>query len=153
MPGTQLRAPGVHSRIDPQRGRLRNASSVFWQISADVDAEPDRWLVAINVALDGLESAWEEHVTFTESPEGLFDELLGETLEVASEVDRLRRDHEVVAAHIIRARELLAAPGAGPDDTGILLALTGISKQVDQHRRRGADVLYRVYSVDLSAGD
>jgi hypothetical protein len=153
MAGTQLRAPGVHSRIGPQRGRLRNAASVFWQISADVDARPDRWLVSITVALNGLEAAWEEHVSFTEGPDGLFDDLLGETLEVASEVDRLRRDHEVVGAHIARVREMLTAPGAGPDDTGILLALTGISKQVDQHRRRGADLLYRVYSIDLSAGD
>ena len=52
-----------------------------------------------------------------------------------------------------RARELLAAPTAGPDDTRILLSLTGIAKQVDQHRRRGADLLYQVYSVDVSAGD
>ena len=153
MPGTQLRAPGVRSLVGPQRGRLRNAATVFEQISADVDANPDAWIVAIGVALNGLEAAWDEHVAFTEGDDGLFEELLGETLEVASEVDRLRRDHEVVAAHITRARELLAAPGAGPDDTGILLALTGISKQVEQHRRRGADVLYRVYSVDLSAGD
>ena len=56
-------------------------------------------------------------------------------------------------AHIVRARELLASPGAGHDDTRILLSLTGIAKQVDQHRRRGSDLLYRVYSVDVSAGD
>ena len=118
MPGTELRAPGVHSRIGPQRGRLRNAASVFWQISADVDARPDKWLVAIGVALDGLEAAWEEHVSFTEGPDGLFDELLDETLEVASEVDRLRRDHEVVEAHIARVREMLAARGPAPTTPG-----------------------------------
>jgi hypothetical protein len=153
MPGTELGRPTAHSRIGPQRGRLRNAAIVFEQISSDVDAKPDTWLVAVNVALDGLADAWEEHVTFTEGPDGLFADLLGETLEVASEIDRLRRDHEVLEAHIARARELLAQDSAGPDDTRILLALTGIAKLVDQHRRRGADLLYRVYSVDVSAGD
>jgi hypothetical protein len=154
MPGTQLRAPGVHSRIGPQRGRLRNAASVFWQISADVDARPDRWLVAIGVALDGLEAAWEEHVSFTEGPDGLFEELLlDDPVEVAPEVDHLRRDHEVVTAHVARARELLAADDAGPHDPKVLLALCGIAKQVDQHRRRGADLLYQVYSVDVAGGD
>jgi hypothetical protein len=132
---------------------LHNAAIVFEQISSDVDAKRDTWLVAVGVALDGLADAWEEHVTFTEGPDGLFEELLGETLEVASEIDRLRRDHEVVVAHVARARELLAQPSAGPEETRVLLALTGIAKLVDQHRRRGADLLYRVYSVDLAAGD
>jgi hypothetical protein len=153
MPGTELRRDTARTRIGPQRGRLRNAAIVFEQISSDVDAKPDTWLVAVNVALDGLADAWEEHVTFTEGPDGLFEELLGETLEVASEIDHLRRDHEVVDAQMRRARELLAQDSAGPDDTRVLLALTGIAKLVDQHRRRGADLLYRVYSVDLSAGD
>jgi hypothetical protein len=153
MPGTEVRASSAHSRIGPQRGRLRNAAIVFEQISADVGANRETWLVAIGVALDGLADAWDEHVTFTEGPDGLFEELLNESVEVAPEIDRLRRDHEVLVAHIARARELLASPGAGPDDTRILLSLTGIAKQVDQHRRRGSDLLYRVYSVDVSAGD
>jgi hypothetical protein len=153
MPGTELRGPSAHTRIGPQRGRLRNAAIVFEQISGDVDAKRDTWIVAVGVALDGLADAWEEHVAFTEGPDGLFEELLGETLEVASEIDRLRRDHEVLEAHVARARQLLAQPTAGPEDTRVLLVLTGIAKLDDHHRRRGADLLYRVYSVDVSAGD
>ena len=153
MPGTELRGSSAHTRIGPQRGRLRNAAIVFEHISADVDANRDQWLVAVGVALEGLADAWHEHVVFTEGPGGLFEELLDVSYEVAPEVDRLRRDHEVLVAHVARARELLASPGAGPDDTRILLSLTGIAKQVDHHRRRGSDLLYRVYSVDLSAGD
>ncbi len=153
MPGTELRGPTAHTRIGTQRGRLRNAAIVFEQISSDVGAKPDTWLVAVGVALDGLADAWDEHVSFTEGPGGLFEELVDESVEVAPEIDRLRRDHEVLVAHVTRVRQLLASPGAGPDDTRILLALTGISKLVDQHRRRGADLLYRVYSVDVSAGD
>ena len=72
---------------------------------------------------------------------------------MAPEIDRLRRDHEVLVAHVTRVASCWPAHGAGPDDTRILLALTGIAKLVDQHRRRGADLLYRVYSVDVSAGD
>jgi hypothetical protein len=153
MPGTELRGPSAHSRVGPQRGRLRNAAIVFEQISADVDANRDTWITAVGVALDGLLDAWDEHVAFTEGPDGLFEELLGGSVEVAPEIDRLRRDHEVLVGHITRARELLAQSVAGPDDSRVLLALTGIAKLVDQHRRRGADLLYRVYSVDISAGD
>jgi hypothetical protein len=153
MPGTEIRGSSAHTRVGPQRGRLRNAAIVFEQISSDVGAKRDTWITAVSVALNGLADAWEEHVAFTEGPDGLFEELLGETVEVAPEIDRLRRDHEVLVAHITRARELLAQPAAGPEDSRVLLALTGIAKLVDHHRRRGADLLYRVYSVDVSAGD
>jgi hypothetical protein len=153
MPRTEIRGSGARSRVGPQRGRLRNAATVFEQIASDVDAPEATWLTAIGVALDGLVDAWDEHVSFTEGPDGLFEELLVDSVEVAPEIDRLRRDHEALIVHATRTRELLASPGAGPDDTRILLALTGISKLVDQHRRRGADLLYRVYSVDLAAGD
>jgi Hemerythrin HHE cation binding domain len=153
LAGTELRRPAARTRIGPQRGRLRNAAIVFEQVSSDVDARPETWLVAVRVALDGLLDAWDEHVTFTEGPDGLFEELLDDTVEVAPEIDRLRRDHVVLVAQISRVRELLAQDAAGPDDTRVLLALTGIAKLVDHHRRRGADLLYRVYSVDLSAGD
>jgi hypothetical protein len=153
MPGTEVRGPSAHARIGTQRSRLRNAAIVFEQISGDVGAKPDTWLVAVNVALDTLADAWHEHVAFTEGPNGLFEELLDDSVEVAPEIDRLRRDHEVLDAHVARARELLAQPTAGPDDTRVLLCLTGIAKLVDHHRRRGSDLLYQVYSVDVSAGD
>jgi hypothetical protein len=153
MPGTEIRGSSAHTRIGPQRGHLRDAAVLFEQVAGDLDADRDDWVIAVGGALTGLGAAWREHVAFTEAPDGLFDELLDDSLEVAPEVDRLRRDHEVLEAHIARTREMLAAPDAGPDDTGLLQSLAGIAKQLDQHRRRGADLLYQVYSVDVSAGD
>jgi hypothetical protein len=153
MPGTELRGPSAHSRIGPQRGLLRDAARRFQDAAENVTAERAAWIAAVGAALSGLGSAWEEHVRFTEGPDGLFEELLDDSVEVAPEIDRLRRDHEVLDAAMARARVLLTSPTAGPDDTKLLHSLTGIAKQVDQHRRRGADLLYQVYSVDVSAGD
>jgi hypothetical protein len=157
VPGTELRAPGPRSRIGPQRGRLRAAASAFQATVAAPGGSTAEacaaWLSAVRRTLAGLGAAWREHVEFTEAPDGLFDELLDGSVEVAPEVDHLRRDHEVLFAAMARARELLDSPTAGPDDTKLLQSLAGIAKQVDHHRRRGADLLYRVYSVDVSAGD
>jgi len=142
------------SRVGPQRGRLRDALVTFRALVAqDDDGEPARWRSAVAAALDELADAWHEHVEFTEAPDGLFDELLDASVEVAADVDHLRRDHLAVAAAIERARDLLTAPGAGPADARLEQALGAVAKQVEQHRRRGADLLYRVYSVDVSAGD
>ena len=157
MPGTELRASGPRSRIGPQRGRLRAAASAFQATSGAPAGASDEaraaWLAAVARTLTGLEEAWREHVEFTEAPDGLFAELLDDSVEVAAEVDHLRRDHEALVTAMARARELLASPTAGPGDTKLLHSLTGITKQVDHHRRRGADLLYRVYSVDVAGGD
>jgi hypothetical protein len=153
MPGTELRGTAAHRRIGPQRGHLRDAAARFQAAAADVTDDRAAWTVSVAAALAGLGDAWQEHVEFTEAPDGLFDELLDDSVEVAPEIDHLRRDHEVLVAAMARARQLLFSPTAGPDDTKLLQSLAGIAKQVDHHRRRGADLLYRVYSVDVSAGD
>ena len=155
MPGTEVRGPSAHTRIGPQRGRLRNAAIVFEQISADVDARPDAWLVAIGVALDEpgrrLERARRLH-------RGSRRPVRGAPRRVAGRGGARGRP----APTRPRGARSPTSPGpascwphpdAGPDDTRILLSLTGIAKQVDQHRRRGSDLLYQVYSVDVSAGD
>ncbi len=153
MPGTELRGTAAHRRIGPQRGHLREAAEQFQLAAADVTEDPAAWILAVGRALSGLGAAWQEHVDFTEGRDGLFEELLDDSVEVATEIDHLRRDHEVLVAAMARARELLVSPTAGPDDTKLLQSLAGIGKQVEHHRRRGADLLYRVYSVDVSAGD
>jgi hypothetical protein len=158
MPGMQMGGAGVDrtpalARVGPQRGRLRDALTQFQDAAASDDRGRAEWIAAVVSALTGLGDAWQEHVDFTEAPNGLFDDLLDDSVEVAPEIDHLRRDHEVVASAMARAGELLATDEAGPHDTKLVQSLAGVAKQVEQHRRRGADLLYQVYSVDLSAGD
>ena len=40
MPGTELRGPSAHTRIGPQRGRLRNAAIVFEQPGGPYSKKP-----------------------------------------------------------------------------------------------------------------
>jgi hypothetical protein len=158
MPGMQMGGAGIDrtpalARVGPQRGRLRDALADFQDATADAARGRADWIAAVGGALTGLGDAWQEHVEFTEAPNGLFDELLDDSVEVAPDIDHLRRDHVVVSSAMDRARELLATDEAGPDDTKLVQSLAGVAKLVEQHRRRGADLLYQVYSVDLSAGD
>jgi hypothetical protein len=158
MAGTPMSGAGIDrtpalARVGPQRGRLRDALGAFQDAAADPGNDRGQWIVAVGGALAGLGAAWQEHVEFTEAPNGLFDELLDDSVEVAPDIDHLRRDHVAVTSAVARARELLATAEAGPNDTKLVQSLAGVAKLVDQHRRRGADLLYQVYSVDLSAGD
>ncbi|MFI5053669.1 MAG: hypothetical protein ACHQDE_04850 [Acidimicrobiia bacterium] len=146
------RTPAL-ARVGPQRGRLRDALVVFQLAAEDRGRPRDEWVATVRRALAGLDDAWHEHVEFTEAPNGLFDELLDDSVEVAPDIDHLRREHTSVAAAMTRAGELMRSDSAGPDDAKLAQSLSGVVKQVEQHRRRGADLLYQVYSVDLSAGD
>ena len=121
MPGTELRGPAARTRIGPQRGQLRSAADRLPGSLHRRHRRPRR------VDRGGRRAhcpVWATHgrstSSFTEGPDGLFEELLDDSVEVAPEVDRLRRDHEVLVAAMARARELLASPTAGPDDTKLL---------------------------------
>jgi hypothetical protein len=136
--------------LEGQRVKLRDAAAGLEACtvsSAGPVSAPE-----VAEALARLGAAWADHVEFTESDDGLFHELLAESFEVAAEVDHLRRDHRVIGAALLRAGDSMqSAPGAATEQD--LAAIANLLRLVSQHRRRGADVLYRVYHVDVAAGD
>jgi hypothetical protein len=147
----------AHERVGPQRGRLRAAAAGFREAvdAPSIEgAEGDHaWCTEVARSLAELQDAWAAHVRFTEEEDGLFEELLLDNPELAAPaVDHLRRDHTVVAAAMNRAGELLGADGAGPGEPKLRDALQAVAKQVDSHRKRGTELLFKVYSVDPTGG-
>jgi hypothetical protein len=136
-------------RVQPQRDRLRDAHRGF---ATACDA-PNASRESLADGLDLLRAAFEVHVLYAEGERGLFEELLEDApTEAAPEVDRLKRDHELIAGVIDRASELLAE-GAGPDDERLSEATAELVRLIAAHRRRGAELLHNVYAVDVGAGD
>jgi hypothetical protein len=136
-------------RVQPQRDQFRDAQKGFAR--ACESPETSRELLADG--LDLLRAAFEVHVLYAEGAGGLFEELLDEApSEAAPEVDHLKRDHELIASTIDRAGSLLAE-GVGPDDERVAEVTAELLRLVDQHRRRGAELLYNVYAVDVGTGD
>jgi hypothetical protein len=153
MAGTNVERARAHERVGPQRGQLRDALDAFLAAQHATGIPDTDWCAGVTTTLAGLREAWETHVDFTESSNGLFDELLDDNVEIAApEVDHLRRDHLVVSSAMTRAGEMLGATCAGPGDAKLRDSLSGIAKQVEAHRRRGAELLYNVYSVDPTGG-
>jgi hypothetical protein len=142
------RAPRAIERLQPQRDRLRDAHDAF---SSACDAKAGTELLA--ETLPPFRSAFEAHVEFAEGAGGLFEELIEESpTEAAQEVDRLKRDHVVIAGTMDRVDGLLAE-GVGLDDERLVEATTELVRLVTQHRRHGAELLHNVYGVDTGAGD
>jgi hypothetical protein len=136
-------------RVQPQRDRFRDAHRGF----AAACESPDASRESLVDGLDLLRAAFEVHVLYAEGERGLFEELLEDApTEAAPEVDRLKRDHELIAGVIDRTGDLLAE-GAGPQDDRLNDATAELVRLIGAHRRRGAELLYNVYAVDVGAGD
>ena len=148
MAGTEVGRSALE-RIEPQRGRLGTALRDY-QLAV-LDPEP-HWAAKMPSALGSLRAAFEEHVAFTETADGLFDEMLhDDTIDVSSEIDQLQRDHQAIAAAITRAEEALASPPS--DEHHLREVVASVARLVARHRRRGAQLLYDVYNVDTTGGD
>ena len=67
MPGTEFVVPAAHSRIGPQRGRLRSCDATFEAV-ADATSPPiaTRGSRPLAGRCPVLADAWQEHVEFTE---------------------------------------------------------------------------------------
>ena len=148
MSSDAVRTSRAVDRVQPQRDRLREAHDAFSAVSAGGDAS-----ASLAGALTVLRAAFAEHVEYAEGPGGLFEELLDdEPGEAAQEVDRLKRDHEVIVNTMDRAESLLAE-GAGADDERLVEVTAGLVRLLAEHRRRGAELLHNVYAVETGAGD
>ena len=94
------------------------------------------------MAISALEVAFVRHVHATESPTGLFAEVVGDAPRLAHAVDRLRHDHEEITTAI---RGLQRAPS--PSGAAEVL------DQLERHRHLGATLVYDAYNIDVSVGD
>jgi hypothetical protein len=148
MSSDAVRTSRAVDRVQPQRDRLREAHNALSAACAREDASS-----ALAGALTVLRGAFAEHVEYAEGPGGLFEELLDdEPGEAAQEVDRLKRDHGVIATTMDRAESLLAE-GAGADDERLVDVTAELVRLLAEHRRRGAELLHNVYAVETGSGD
>ncbi len=148
-----MSSPGARTsravdRVQPQRSRLREAHRAFGAACASPGAA-----ATLADALAVLRAAFGVHVEYAEGEGGLFEELLDDApTEAAQEVDHLKRDHVVIATAMDRAEGLLGE-GAGLDDERVADVTAELVRLLAQHRRRGAELLYNVYAVEIGSGD
>ena len=148
MPSEGARTARAVDSVQPQREALRDAHRAF---GAACESREQSAVLAASFA--ELRSAFDAHVEYAEGRSGLFEELLDdEPTKAAPEVDRLRRDHIVIAAAMDRVGRLLG-DGADLDDDRLAGASTELIRLLGQHRRRGAELLHQVYGVSIGAGD
>ena len=86
-----------------------------------------------------------------EAPDGLLHQIVTDSPRLSTTVARLSGEHPVVTTEIRSALDLLAVPA--PDLTGVGHLLDWAMDAIAQHRRRGNQLIYQAYNVDIGLGE
>ena len=100
-------------------------------------------------ALERLQEVFAVHVEVTEAPGGLYQEILENAPRLANRVTRFRREHTDITDGIRRGLAECAA--AGDPDAVQALRDHSVRLFADlvRHRKRGLDLVYEAYHVDI----
>jgi len=144
-----------------QRLSLRRAIDGLEKTLIPAAAEGDEtgaWLDSLGGALTHLDEVFAIHVQVTEGAGGLYEEIVENAPRMANRVKRFRREHVDIAAAIQRgvaeakvASARLAEREAR--DAGEVEALhdraVRLLADLVRHRKRGLDLVYEAYHVDI----
>jgi hypothetical protein len=99
--------------------------------------------------LEQLQEVFAVHVEVTEAPGGLYQEILENAPRLANRVTRFRREHAEITEGIRRG---LAGCGTAttPEATAALRDQSvRLFADLVRHRKRGLDLVYEAYHVDI----
>jgi hypothetical protein len=100
-------------------------------------------------ALERLQEVFAVHVEVTEAPGGLYQEILDNAPRLANRVTRFRREHTEITEGIRRGLAECAS-ATDPDAVQALRDHTvRLFADLVRHRKRGLDLVYEAYHVDI----
>jgi len=136
-----------------QRLSLRRAIAGLEQALAPATAAGDEtgaWLDRLGGALAHLDEVFAVHLRVTEATGGLYEEIIENAPRLANRVKRFRREHADITGAIRRG---IAETQAAGRETGEVEALRDhavrLLADLVRHRKRGLDLVYEAYHVDI----
>jgi hypothetical protein len=143
--------PAQLQEVRRRRTDLRYAmAEVQEAASAALAGRPAEWGATLLPHVEELNEAWASHVSGTEGPGGLWDEIRSDAPRLDNELKRLGREHESLSA---ASQELTGELVAAGDDESKLARVreqaNALVAQFTRHRQRGADLIYEAYEHDL----
>ena len=110
---------------------------------------PDGLPTRLIPALERIDEVFAVHVEVTEAPGGLYQEILENAPRLANRVTRFRREHAEITDGIRQAIASSATAG-GPEAVQALRDHTvRLFADLVRHRKRGLDLVYEAYHVDI----
>ena len=131
-----------------QRLSLRRAIAGLEEALAATD-DPDGLGGRMGPVLERLREVFAVHVEVTEAPGGLYQEILENAPRLANRVTRFRREHAEITDGIRRGIAGCAAATTPEATTALRDQTVRLFADLVRHRKRGLDMVYEAYHVDI----
>ena len=142
----------VPTAVESAKTRRAGLHQVLVELEAAIAAAaPGReaaWREQVGAALDRLTMSFTHHVTATEGPDGLFEQVRRRAPRLDGRCRRLIRDHHSIVEELTAA--LASLDGDVAETRERVLTLLA---RLARHRQLGADLVYEAYDVDLGGSD
>jgi hypothetical protein len=109
------------------------------------------WAAGLSPVLEHLKEVFSVHVEVTEGPGGLYEEIIENAPRLANRIERFTREHASIVHQLDQAMarvRLVAGSGVGAADD-LRDALVRLFADLVRHRKRGLDLVYEAYHVDI----
>ena len=134
-------------------GLRSSVGSVEKSLAAPASGRSDAWAKDLAAELQGLAIAIDQHITLTEAPNGLLEDIVRLEPRLAKRVERARAEHESLRETVARTLDAVPADGKDVDVARARDMVVELLTAVVRHRHLGADLVYEAYNVDMEAGD
>jgi len=112
--------------------------------------ETGAWLDSLGGALTHLDEVFAIHVQVTEGAGGLYDKIVENAPRMANRVKRFRREHADIGGAIQRGIAEAKVAGRDPGEVEALRDhAVRLLADLVRHRKRGLDLVYEAYHVDI----
>ena len=142
----------VPSAVESAKTRRAGLHQVLIEVEhAIAAAAPGReqaWRETVGSSLDRLTASFTHHVTATEGPDGLFEQVRRRAPRLDGRCRRLERDHQAIVEALSAAVSSLDADISETRERVLALLASLV-----RHRQLGADLVYEAYDVDLGGSD
>jgi hypothetical protein len=122
-------------------------------LAAPASGRSDAWAKDLAAELQVLAIAIDQHITLTESPNGLLEDIVRLEPRLAKRVERARTEHQNLRDTVARTLDAVPVDGKGVDVGNARDMVVELLTAVVRHRHLGADLVYEAYNVDMEAGD
>lgn len=136
-----------------QRSGLREAVAALGAVVQMPPEGRDRWSAAVLGALESVQAALTRHAEFTDSPDGLFADVIEQAPRLANAVGHLQAEHDDLGRRIDGCEASVRALEADDSVTSVTADVVELGHAFEMHSHRGAELVYDAYNVDISAGD
>jgi hypothetical protein len=138
-----------------RRAGLRRTMTAFEvATAAALVGRPQEWRTELLGHVDDLRKAWQSHVSGTEGPGGLWEQIRTDAPRLDGGIRRLRREHELMTAEVDGLRQALV--DADEDEArlaGVRERATTLLQKLARHRQRGADLIFEAYQRDIGGNE